>query len=74
MTSQQLVREAQTRLKRLSPDDLRVALAFLTFLETTNTQLLSKSDRAAVLSFKRAWTQAQSGKIKPMSELRWSSK
>jgi len=74
MSSEQLVREAQTRIRRLPSKDLRVAIAFLAFLETSKGEALSKRDREAVASFRRAWAQAHKRKVRPLRELRWDSK
>jgi len=72
MTTQELIREARSRLKRLSPEELRIVNAFLAFLESAKSDTLTREDRTAVESFKRAWTETLNGKIRPINHLQWS--
>ncbi len=73
MTTQQLLHEARSRIGRLSAEELQIANAFLAFLEANRLGALAPDDQAAVESFKRAWTQAHSGRVRPLHELQWGA-
>ena len=72
MSPKELQLEVKARLKRLSPEDLRIANAFLAFLEAGETKnKLPAETRAVVESFKRSWEQSQPQRLKPIERLRW---
>jgi hypothetical protein len=72
MTISDLRREAQARLKRLPAEDVPIANAFLAFLEKGSTEALPVDTAEIVQNFKRSWQQAQSGQVKPVSQLKWN--
>lgn len=72
MSPKELQLEVKARLKRLSPEDLRIANAFLAFLEAGETKATLPDETLAIVeSFKRGWEQAQTQQTKPISRLRW---
>jgi hypothetical protein len=74
MSPKELQLEVKARLKRLSPEDLRIANAFLAFLEASETKdSLPDETRAIVASFKRSWEQSQTQRVKPIERLRWQT-
>ena len=81
MEVETLREEVLTRIQKLTIEDLKIANAFIAFLEagkhvktegSSEAEIdLSEADKAVIESFKRSWLEAQTGQIRPISELEW---